>query len=82
MKYLGNLHVEKNGHTTFDFRMNEKELGTLALLIAMANGFWGNKKAELYDGSGNNITQTIKSLRHGLRQAQTALKEDKEKNNG
>ncbi len=79
MKYLGGMHQEPNGHTTFDFRMNEKELSTLALLISMANGFWGNKKAMLYDANGNNITQTVRSLRRGIRIAQEKLKEDKEK---
>lgn len=88
MKYLGDIeeylgHKDPNtiprnnkGYAVFNFRMSEKELEVLSLLLDMYR--ITDKHSLLYDLNGNNIGEIIRGMRRGVRQARRALKEEKD----
>lgn len=87
MKYLGDIEEylghkdpntvpkNKNGYAVFNFRMSEKELEVLALLLDFYRVT--DKHSLLYDLNGNNIGEIIRGMRRGIRQARRDLEKDK-----
>lgn len=87
MKYLGDIEEyqghkdpntvpkNKNGYAVFNFRMSEKELEVLALLLDFYRVT--DKHSLLYDLNGNNIGEIIRGIRRGIRQARRDLEKDK-----
>lgn len=87
MKYLGDIEEylghkdpntvpkNKNGYAVFNFRMSEKELEVLALLLDFYRVT--DKHSLLYDLNGNNIGEIIRVMRRGIRQARRDLEKDK-----
>lgn len=88
MKYLGDIEEyqghkdpntiprNKKNYAVFNFRMSEKELDVMALLLDMYR--ITDKHSLLYDLNGNNIGEIIRGMRRGVRQAKRALEKEKD----
>lgn len=87
MKYLGNIEEyrghkdpntlprNKRGYAVFNFRMSEKELDVMSLLLDMYHV--SHKNCEFYDLNGNNIGEIIRGMRREIRQVRKDLEKDK-----
>lgn len=71
--------MEKNGQATFNFRMNEKELRALRMVILMSRSL-RDPHNKIYDSNGDCITDAVRSMHKGVRVALNDLA--KAKNHG